>query len=257
MLVVGAPFYSLLELHWPGREPKTVGVLVVDPKSGDSALRLVEDWSGLVDDEDLEVVEALEADLRREVRDKGGEAVLEELEGSLSNVLRLGARAAARSGPLEHTLERLFYRHAEPSLPVWSLRAAAGGFGRDEDVETEGWAPAPPHLAARDDLFVAHVEGDSMEPDIPSGSLCVFRKPGGGTRQGKILLVEMEGTSRGGGAVTIKRYRSRKSQSDEGWSHEQIIMEPLNPKYEPWLLDPDESFRVIGEFVQVLRQQPV
>ncbi|MDX2152968.1 MAG: S24 family peptidase [Bryobacteraceae bacterium] len=252
MLLVGAPFYSLLELHWPGREPSTVGVLVVDPKTGESAVRLIEDWSGLVEDEDLEVVEALESDLRRELRDKGGEAVIEEWEGTLSNVLRIGGRASAKSGPVESTVERLFYRYAQPSLPLWSLRAAAGGFGRDEEVEAEGWVAAPPHLAARDDLFVAHVEGDSMEPDIPAGSLCVFRRPTGGTRQGKILLIEMEGTSRGGGAVTIKRYRSEKKGSEEGWSHQQIIMEPLNPKYDPWLLDPDESFRVIGEFLQVL-----
>jgi hypothetical protein len=42
-------------------------------------------------------------------------------------------------------------------------------------------------------MFVAHVEGRSMEPRIPDGSLNIFRAPVVGSRQGKIVLVELIG----------------------------------------------------------------
>ena len=54
---------------------------------------------------------------------------------------------------------------------------------------------------------------------------------------------------------TIKRYRSEKAQDSEGsWSHQRIRLEPLNPEFEAWDLDPEdeESLRVIAEFVRVL-----
>ena len=37
------------------------------------------------------------------------------------------------------------------------------------------------------------------------------------------------------------------------WEHERVRLEPLNPAFEAWDLDPEEDrFRVIAEFVQVL-----
>jgi phage repressor protein C with HTH and peptisase S24 domain len=114
---------------------------------------------------------------------------------------------------------------------------------------------APEDLRLSEDQFVAHVVGDSMEPLIPAGSLCVFRKPRAGSRNGKIVLVQLEGSSVEGGEVTVKRYRSEKQVTEEGFRHEQIIMEPLNqPKHKPWKLSPREQdrLRVIGEFLRVL-----
>ena len=70
----------------------------------------------------------------------------------------------------------------------------------------------------------------------------------------------------GGGAndrYTVKRYRSEKRQvSSEGdaeddgeasWSHDEIWLEPLNPAFEAWKLDPDEErYRILAEFITVL-----
>ena len=61
---------------------------------------------------------------------------------------------------------------------------------------------------------------------------------------------------------TIKVYRSEKLRHQEGqteghhegndeWEHSMIRLEPLNPAYSPWELEPDQ-FRVVGEFVAVL-----
>ncbi len=102
-------------------------------------------------------------------------------------------------------------------------------------------------------MFVARSAGRSMEPRIPDGSLCVFRAGVTGSREGRLVLVEYLG----GGANdrhTVKRYHSRKHQNADGtWTHEIIRLEPLNPEFEAWDLNPEEDrFHIVAEFIQVL-----
>jgi len=65
----------------------------------------------------------------------------------------------------------------------------------------------------------------------------------------------------GGGAddrYTVKRYRSEKThslgeESGEAWTHGRIILEPLNPEFDAWELQPEEErYRIVAEFVQIL-----
>ncbi|GAB2507962.1 hypothetical protein GCM10008940_07400 [Microbulbifer agarilyticus] len=97
-----------------------------------------------------------------------------------------------------------------------------------------------------------------MEPLIPDGSYCLFRPVPAGTRQNRKLLVHHVGVAdeESGGAYTVKVYSSEKVSSDEGdgWLHSQIIMRPLNPEYEPIVLQPESEGEVvaIAEFVRVL-----
>ena len=79
-----------------------------------------------------------------------------------------------------------------------------------------------------------------------------------GSRQGRLVLVEAL-ESGANDRYTVKRYRSEKRQSQTGendageWSHERIRLEPLNPQFEAWDLDPEEDrYRILAEFVQVL-----
>ncbi len=39
-------------------------------------------------------------------------------------------------------------------------------------------------------MFIARVAGKSMEPTIPDGSYCIFCFERGGSRNGKVVLVE-------------------------------------------------------------------
>jgi phage repressor protein C with HTH and peptisase S24 domain len=137
-------------------------------------------------------------------------------------------------------------------LPRYSLAVAAGAFLENRTVDAEGWEEAPLSLRLAPEMFVARVVGRSMEPLIPDGSLCVFRCGVTGSRQGRLVLVE----ELGGGAddrYTVKRYQSGKTQSEEGWTHDRIILEPLNPQFEAWELKPEEErYRIVAEFVQVL-----
>ena len=144
-------------------------------------------------------------------------------------------------------------------LPFYGLRAAATKFGEEFDQaevsEPEAWMRAPQGLRLSEGMFVAQVVGRSMEPLIPDGSYCIFRGPVIGSRQGKRLLIEQTG---GPGAdrcsrYTVKRYTSRKkTDADGAWQHESIRLEPLNPEFEAFELGAGD-FRVIAEFVQVLR----
>ena len=155
---------------------------------------------------------------------------------------------------LVHATVRPFVTH----LPRYSLAVAAGKFLENQEVAQqegdEGWEEAPPGLRPTPAMFVARIAGRSMEPRIPDGSLCVFRAGVTGSREGRLVLVEYLG----GGANdrhTVKRYHSVKSARtpDGTWTHEIIRLEPLNPEFEAWELNPEEDrFRIVAEFVQVL-----
>lgn len=150
----------------------------------------------------------------------------------------------------------------ENCVPFSSLRAAAGSWSEEQTgleglaKQAEEWAILEDHKLERG-MFVAQVVGHSMEPLVPSGSYCLFRPVPGGTRQGRKLLVWHAGTTDAetGGQYTLKVYSSEKSVSEDGgWAHTRITLKPLNPNYEPVILEPESESEVaaVAEFVSVL-----
>jgi SOS-response transcriptional repressor LexA len=132
------------------------------------------------------------------------------------------------------------------------LRAAAGRLGEEMESAEEDWVRAPEGLRLGQDLFVAHVVGRSMEPRIPDGSLNLFRLNPVGSRQNKILLIQRFGVLDDTARYTVKRYTSRKVQTGEDeWRHEQIRLEPLNPEFEAWDVEP-QDFAVVAEWLRVI-----
>jgi SOS-response transcriptional repressor LexA len=148
-----------------------------------------------------------------------------------------------------------FRRH----LPVYSLQAAAGQFLYNRPAEDGelGWIEVPASLHPREDMFVVTVRGKSMEPRIGDGSYAVFRAPAEGSRDGRIVLVELTEPEdpEGGGRYTVKVWRSDKAAtepSEGGWRHDRIVLEPLNSAFKPIVLTGPEGARVIGDFVATL-----
>jgi uncharacterized protein len=138
-------------------------------------------------------------------------------------------------------------------LPVYSLKAAAGYFGNGVAVEKEGWAEVSGKLDAK--MFVARVNGKSMEPNIPDGTYCVFRANPEGTREGKIVLAQYQGPAdpETGGSFTVKFYHSEKKQEEDGtWRHQTIVLRPANKAFKPIELAAGnpESFKIVAEFVK-------
>lgn len=153
-------------------------------------------------------------------------------------------------------------QHFKTCVPLTSLRAAASRWSdhqtslvpADWSEEWVTWDEAPRFSTG---MFVARVQGASMEPLIPSGSYCLFRPPPAGSRQGRRLLVAHDDIRdpEGGGAFTLKVYSSEKrAVEDGGWEHSQIILKPLNPAFEPIVLSAADAsdVRVVAEFVSVI-----
>lgn len=254
----------MLEVALPGRGAEPAGVILHDPESGEIDVRLRRDWFAIAGEDDAELLELLEDDLKTKAGEMGADGLLGQLEDTLSNVLRIAERESVLIGQFTSTLNRLYERLVPATvqqfvthLPVYTCRAAAGKFGENMQVEAEDWTEAPPDLRLSEDMFVATVTGRSMEPRIADGSRCVFRHGVTGSREGRLVLVEnLEESDEGGQRYTIKRYRSEKTEDKEGWRHARIIMEPLNQEFSRWEIDPEsaeaERIRVIAEFVRVL-----
>jgi phage repressor protein C with HTH and peptisase S24 domain len=138
-------------------------------------------------------------------------------------------------------------------LPRYSLAVAAGPFlTNPEDVTAEEWIEVPEDLKLDPDMFVARIQGHSMEPRIPDGSLCIFRRNVVGSRNNRLVLVRNSELA-DDNQYTVKRYKSEKRYSEDGFEQTRIRLESLNPVYPSWDLDPEEDkYQIVGEFVQVL-----
>lgn len=144
------------------------------------------------------------------------------------------------------------------SVPLVDISAAAGGFSGLQIHSDLQWIELPFNIAVKKGYFVSKVVGESMNKKIPNGSYCLFRQYEGGSRDGKIVLVESFNIqdSDFGSGYTVKEYRSKKSEDNEQWSHESITLKPLSndSAYQNIELTGDEvsSLKVVGIFECVL-----
>ena len=143
-------------------------------------------------------------------------------------------------------------------VPLVPLRAAAGAFSDPQYIEDGDfeWVEVASIHRLRKGMFVAQVVGKSMEPTIPDAAWCLFRAPVEGTRQGKIVLVQLRDaidpdTDQ---RYTVKRYQSEKAEAGDSWRHVKITLKPVNPDFEPIVLTgaDDGELQVIAELVDVL-----
>jgi SOS-response transcriptional repressor LexA len=252
--------YSLLMCETPGHRTATIGVLLLDSATDTLYLRLRRDWESVASEEDAEVLSELEHDLQIRSREKGGAAVLDLLENIASQSVRVSDREAIMVRDFDRKLDELYRAHVPAEvlrfrthLPRYSLAIAAGPFlTNPEDIEAEEWVEAPPDLNLDEDMFVATIRGQSMEPRIPDGSLCVFRRNVVGSRNNKLVLVRNSELA-DDNQYTVKRYKSEKRFSEDGFQQTRIRLESLNPAFPSWDLEEDaEKYQVIAEFVRVL-----
>ena len=250
---------SFVDLHLPGARPETVGVFLLDLLTNQLHMKFRKDWNEVAPQE-RDVLELLEADLNGKAEELGGNEVLSYLEEHWSNVLRISNREPMLVTNFDARLRRLFRENVRVTLapyrthlPLTSCEAAAGHLGEQLGMtEIKDWVEAPAGLRVTEDMFVARVVGHSMEPLIDDGSLCVFRRAVTGSRLGRKLLIEKTGEFDEATRFTVKVYRSTKIQRDgDEWEHSSIHLEPINPAFPAWDLEPDQ-FRVVGEFVTAL-----
>lgn len=145
-------------------------------------------------------------------------------------------------------------------LPLYSIKAACGYFGEGEIVDELGWVKVEGMGKLNRNMYVVQAVGHSMEPVIQNKDLCVFRANPAGSRQGKIVLTQHRNyyDADNSGGYSIKTYNSKKRYNEFGeWEHDEIILEPKNRDYTPIIINEAEAddFRVIGEFIEVIKDQ--
>lgn len=144
------------------------------------------------------------------------------------------------------------------SVPLFNLKIAAGNFSEPQSVTDCEWVAISSRHKITTDLFACKVVGESMNKVIPNGSICLFRKYSGGSRNGQIVLVERNNYQDpdSGSNYTIKEYNSIKNLDNESWRHESIVLKPLtfDENYADIVLTEDDltKFKVIGVFECVL-----
>jgi uncharacterized protein len=146
----------------------------------------------------------------------------------------------------------------ENALPLLNLRAAANtsyesldGLFADENNYEWRYIEGGPFPK---DRFLIRIEGDSMEPAIPDGSLCLFRKDPGGSRNGKIVLCMIASVG-GAPLAVVKRYQSiRRPSQDSIGEAVKITLSSLNSRYEDIELTHGEELRILGVYERVIPQ---
>lgn len=145
------------------------------------------------------------------------------------------------------------------AVPLYDLRAAAGGFSHFQQVEHENWVSVPEGMPVGKNIFACRVVGESMNTIIPNGAICLFRLNPGGSRNGKIVLVECADIQDGdaGSRYTVKEYQSFKVHTQDGTENLQIVLKPRST--DPALAaielsnkDDEHRYQVVGEFLGVI-----
>lgn len=152
------------------------------------------------------------------------------------------------------TDELIEYKNA---LRLYDLRTAAdaafrsltGKFASDDTfrlIRVSG-GPFPK------DCFLVRAEGDSMEPDLRDGAICLFRKDTGGSRNGKIVLCQVAGFAGDAPVALIKRYRSaRRPGADTIGEAKAIVLSSINTQHDDIVLSGGDNLSIIGVFERVV-----
>jgi len=144
------------------------------------------------------------------------------------------------------------------SVPLIDIAVAAGSFSELQIHSDFEWIELPFSVSVKEGYFVCQVVGESMNKIIPNGSYCLFKKDFGGSRDGKVVLVESMDIQDAdfGSGYTVKEYHSQKNIDNDLWSHQSITLKPLSydSEYAAIELGEDElsSLKVVGVFVRVL-----
>lgn len=143
-------------------------------------------------------------------------------------------------------------------VPVFPLHVAAGLFanGHEASEQPLGWVEANIRTG-NSEYFASFVHGESMQPRILDGSLCLFRKYTGGSRQGKIFLIRAQGLKNNetGESFVLKKYmRQTPPRTVQTEAPAVIHLVSENPRFSSIVLVglQDEDVQTIAEFIRTI-----
>ena len=143
-------------------------------------------------------------------------------------------------------------------IPLYNFYAAAGTFSEMQSEKDFTLIDVMENLDSSTNYFACKIVGESMNRIIPSDSICLFKEHTGGSRNGKVVLVENIDIQDQdfNSSFTIKTYSSEKIISEEYWEHTSIVLRPnsYDKSYKEITIDQDNGagMKVVGEFIKVL-----
>jgi DUF2075 family protein/predicted GIY-YIG superfamily endonuclease len=148
----------------------------------------------------------------------------------------------------------------ENSVPLYSLKVAAGEFKFNESLPEEKLILVPDGVKITQDHFACKIIGNSMNKIVQDGQIALFKRSSGGSRNGLMVIVEYYDHQDldYGSCYTFKEYYSQKTINEESWHHEKIILKPksFDASYQDIVIDPnainEKMFSVIGIFDRVI-----
>lgn len=143
------------------------------------------------------------------------------------------------------------------SIPVYDLSVTAGLFSEVQTTGIRNYIELD-EINSPSEYFACKVVGESMNKIIPNGSICLFKKYSGGSKNGLITIVESQEfvDSEFGFHYTIKEYMNKKALDEDGFQYEELQLLPksYDEVYKPIVLKEHElkNLKVIGTFVRVI-----
>ncbi len=148
----------------------------------------------------------------------------------------------------------------ENSVPLYSLKIAAGEFKFNDSAPKEDFILVPDGVKITHDHFACKIIGNSMNKIVQDGQIALFKRYIGGSRNGLMVIAEYYDHQDidYGSCYTFKEYYSQKAINEESWNHENIILKPksFDTSYQDIIIDPnsinEKTFNVIGIFDRVI-----
>jgi phage repressor protein C with HTH and peptisase S24 domain len=189
----------------------------------------------------------------------------EPVSDSLYNYLTLtNAGKINEADPLKITAnqqsieEDIKIESTKSLIPLYDFYAAAGAFSEMQSEKDFTLIEVPEKYRGID-YFACKIQGESMNRIIPNGSICLFKSYAGGSRNGRVMLIENNDLQDPdfNSAFTIKTYSSEKVFNDDGgWRHDSIVLRPnsYDDTYEDIIIEEGsaDNMRTVGEFIKVL-----
>lgn len=158
----------------------------------------------------------------------------------------VSASARVRSDGVEILCDVAVALRFREYLPLYSLRAACGVLRDGEIVEPVGWVKAEGIGKLDNTMVVVRAEGDSMEPTIHDGDLCVVRKVGGGNYADQIVLAQRNDKSsdpESGGAYLLKKLVKKGDKT---------LLRSINHEYSDIAVERNNDIAVVAYLHKVL-----
>jgi SOS-response transcriptional repressor LexA len=190
-------------------------------------------------------------------RSPGADALMQEFTDVLASGDRLifktpEAKGAVKPRDWDELPDRPPIQRFVTHLPLYDLKAAAGIWPnpKESDPGEVEWVDATRFGELNDKWFAVRIDGDSMEPRLPDGSVAIFQLTSG-LPEGKVVLVGKRGESPSPGlSLMVKQLIVHQHQD----GRMEYRLRSKNPAYPDIPIAPEEAPHL--EFIATLKWGP-